>query len=104
MMFQQLNNSVSVTRVLHTSNPIHGYVFYIADGFTPAHATMVRGESFGDAYDEYLADEKVEAHIRITDDEIGDYDPDTITYNDNGTPIDTDWVQGFELKVGGYDR
>lgn len=85
--------------ILVSSNELDVFVFWHAGAFTPGAVRLVVASDFGDAEDEYLANESVEAFYAIDDDDLADYNADDLTYNDNGTAVDTDWLRGRELRL-----
>jgi hypothetical protein len=107
MILNRGYGALDVRRVIHTANPRKGYVLWVGGAFTPTLPTLVRADSFDDAYDEYLCDERVEQLVKLDDDDLAqqrtDYGEDWTTWpaaymNDNGVLCDTDWVEGFALS------
>lgn len=78
------------------------FVFCLADCYFPT-MYLVAGDSLEDAYDNFLVIPAIEEQVRIEDFEMGDYDPETVKYNDNNVAIDTDNVQGWSEPVTADD-
>ena len=97
-----LNNGMRVRKFVKDSYGPGLYVMWIEDCFDPT-IYMVRGESFEDAFAWFICEEKIEAQLRITPEEMGDYDEDSLTYNDNGVAVDTEMVCGKILKWAATD-
>jgi hypothetical protein len=71
------------------------YLFAIADcAFPPLF--VVQHSSFENAYEEFI-DWKTDA-LKIDERDLPDYRDDFMT-NSNGVPVDTECVQGFEVKL-----
>jgi len=71
-------------------------IFYVEDCFSPP-MFLINGDSFEDCYEEFCT--AFEHMIKIEEPDLKDYDPETLNYNDNGTPIDTESVQGFKVQL-----
>jgi hypothetical protein len=72
------------------------FVFYVEDCFAPPLA-IIRADSFETAY-EIFCDE-FERWIRVDETDAADYPEDERNYNGNGTHIDTESVQGAEIRL-----
>jgi hypothetical protein len=72
------------------------FAFWVADCFDPPIA-IVRADSWENAYEIFL--DEFERWIKIDEPDLGDYDEETLTYNSNGTPIDSEAVNGQEIKL-----
>lgn len=62
---------------------------------------VVRSSSMSDAYEAFVSDEKVEEHLKMDPADLAEAEatnPDDISWNDNGTAIDTDNVWMQEIK------
>lgn len=92
----RLRNGKHIDKRIPDSWGSKAYVMWVENCFDPC-TYLVRGDSFQDAYDWFICDDHVLNHIRITDEEMGDYDIDNLTYNDSGIPVDTESVMGVTL-------
>jgi hypothetical protein len=72
------------------------FVFYVADCFAPP-LYAVNARSFAAAYEEFI-DWKSDL-IRISDEELKDYNLEDVHYSIEGYPVDTDLVMGFEVWI-----
>lgn len=70
------------------------YIFCVADCFDPP-CFLIFGASFEDAHETFITE--YESLIRIDETDLKDYDPETLTYNENGNPVDTESVNGFPV-------
>ena len=74
-------------------------IFYLEDCYWPA-LYAVRGEHFQAAYEAFIDWHAENQHgLKIEDDELKDYDENTLHFTSNGIPVDTESVQGFEVKL-----
>jgi hypothetical protein len=96
--YEKANPGVRVVSLLDV-NADYGseqaYIFYVADCYDPP-LYLVFGSSFQDAYDTFITE--FESLIAISDTDLADYDQETLTYNDNGKPVDTESVQYLPVK------
>ncbi len=69
------------------------FVFYVSDCFDPP-LFLIFGSSFQDAYDTFITE--FEGLIKIEENELADYG-ENYSVNDNGTPVDTESVNGFSV-------
>ncbi len=83
-------NVVSLSGVNADYDTDHAFIFYIADCMSPP-LYLVFGRSFEDAHETFITE--FERLVKIEDTDIKDYDEESITYNDNGTAVDTESVQ-----------
>lgn len=67
------------------------WLLSIGGGFTPLFL-IVEADRVSDAIDELADCEEFGHHILVSDDELGDYDPETAEYSGSGKIIDTDWL------------
>lgn len=74
----------------------HFYAVFVADCFDPP-IVLIRAASPSDAQDIFL-DETPYAHITDPND-LKDYDPETLYYNSNGAPCDTESVQIHDVQL-----
>ena len=75
-------------------------IFYLADCFSPPFYA-VQGRTFEDAYEAFI-DWHVESGLhglKIEEHELVDYNEESLHYTSNGVPVDTECVQGFEVKL-----
>ena len=72
------------------------FIFSPADSFFPAYWAIC-GSSWEDAY-ERLCEWK-EEYFRIPDEDLKDYNEDSLSYSPNGIPVDMESVQGFEVTL-----
>ena len=72
------------------------FAFYNVDCFDPPMA-IIRARTFEDAY--AVFETEWERWMKVADADAADYPEDARTYNDNGTHVDTDNVQGHELTL-----
>lgn len=63
------------------------YACFAESGYEPS-VFLVAGDSWQDAYDNFLVIPRVVEEIGVKDFELGDYDPETVKYNDDGVMID----------------
>jgi hypothetical protein len=71
------------------------FIFFINDCFDPP-MYAINGNSFEDAYEEFI--DWKEAELRIDDADLADYGGD-VHYSPNGVPVDTESIQGFDVKL-----
>lgn len=81
-----------VVRVIDEYSSGGFFVCFLDDCYDPP-MYLVRGDSWDDAYDNFMVDPKIESFIML--DDLTDLDPDSVTYNDNGTAVDSDAVMVF---------
>lgn len=75
------------------------FIFYLDDCFFPP-MYAVRGEHFQAAYEAFCDWHAKNLHgLKIEDDELKDYDEDSLSFTSNGIPIDAESVCGFEVKL-----
>ena len=72
------------------------FIFANVDCFAPPMA-IVRARTFEEAYEIFLAE--WESWVKVEDIDAADYPMDDRQYNENGTHIDAEGVQGFELTL-----
>lgn len=79
------------------------FIFYVEDCYDPG-MYAISANSFQDAYDWFIT--ACEHLVKIDEEDLKDYnvgDGDDgkldCSFNDNGTPVDTELVQGFEVKI-----
>jgi hypothetical protein len=75
----------------------HMFIFAVADSYFPLH-DLVRADNFEDAYEAYIDWAAKRRHLAIEPPDLADYDQDSLNYTSDGIPVDTDNVQGFEVK------
>jgi len=96
-------HDIDRSQLIHSSNPIHGYILSHTGGFEPTMVRLVLASSMEDAIDEYLCqDEPIReggqsVQDAYTIDDLSDYNPESVTWNDNGIPVDTDWLHAIAL-------
>jgi hypothetical protein len=123
MQAKEATMKFTTTFRVKDSDGKYAYVFWIEDSFDPA-TYLVRGDSFEDAYEWFVCDERAERHLRVEDDPwIADYidgwhgpvratmddlwsayvdgAAPSVTCNDNGTPIVTESVKGMTAEAYG---
>lgn len=72
------------------------FAFYNVDCFDPPLA-IIRARSFESAYEVFC--NEFEHWLKVNETDLADYPEEERNYNDNGTYIDTDNVQGHELHL-----
>lgn len=72
------------------------FAFWVEDCFDPP-VYVIRADSFESAY-EIFCDE-FSRLIEISESDLPDYDPETLNYSASGVPIDTEAVNGREIKL-----
>jgi len=72
------------------------FAFWVEDCFNPSIYT-IQHDSFEAAYEEFC-DWQVD-QLKIEDTDLKDYDESSLSYSSNGTPIDTEAVQGCECHL-----
>lgn len=92
------NNSEIGCRKIHKIIGDEGdnwFILYVNDCYDPP-LTLVRADSFEDAYELYCDDD----HSLVIDEEdLDDYNLEELQYNSDGDPIDTECVGGFEVEL-----
>lgn len=76
------------------------FIFAVADSYFPLH-DLVRADTFEDAYEAYIDWAAKRRHLAIEPPDLQDYNEDDLHYTSDGVPVDTDNVQGFEVR---FDR
>lgn len=72
------------------------FAFYVADCFDPPVA-IIRSDSFEDAYETFC--DEFSQWMAISDEDLKDYDEETMNYSASGVAIDTEAVQGHEVQL-----
>jgi hypothetical protein len=75
----------------------HLYIFVVVDSYFPAY-DLVRADSWEDAYEAYIDWAARRRHLAIEEPDLKDYDPDELHYTSDGIPVDTENVQGDEVR------
>jgi hypothetical protein len=88
-------NVISLSGVNTDYSNERAYLFYVADCFDPP-VYLVFGSSFEDAYDTFITE--FERLILIEESDLKDYDENNLTFNDNGTAVDTESVQSLPVE------
>ncbi len=83
-------NTESVTKL---------YVFWVADCFDPSVYLVGTDECNGDqdAFAWFITE--CEDQVRVNDVDLPDYDEDSLNFNDNGTPVDTESVNYVRVRI-----
>ena len=92
----------TITRVIHENGGSQPFLAFREEGFYPAFY-LVFGDSFQDAYDNFICDEKLEETWKMDDQEMAEWladpknDPNEGTpagysFNDNGNLVETDLI------------
>lgn len=75
------------------------FIFFTADCFDPP-AYLQFGSSFEDAYESFLDNDE---SLVIPPEDYADYDVETdnptCSFNSSGEPVDSETIQGFEVKL-----
>lgn len=79
------------------------FIFYVQDSYFPTY-DLVRGDSFEEAYQNYLDFAAEHRHIKIEEHEMKDYEDEKTgefrgNFTENGIAVDTENVQGFEVSL-----
>lgn len=78
------------------------FIFAVVDSYFPIHH-VVRGSSWENAYEQYIDYAAEHCHIVINAEELPDYLNEEGefegSYTSNGEPVETDNIQGFEVKL-----
>lgn len=72
------------------------FIFTTANCADPC-LTLIRADSFEEAREIYC--DECEEMIKIDDADIADYDADGVYYNSNGTALDTDPIQCWNVEL-----
>lgn len=75
------------------------FLFCVTDCYDPQIA-IVCADKMEEAY-EWFVDELDWSHISEPD--LKDYDEESLSYNSNGTPYDSEQIHGFEVKLIGVE-
>ena len=100
-----LKNGIKVTRRVDGSYGDCGYVMWVQDSYFPT-PYFVRGENYGDAFDWFVCDPRVERNLAVDevdmaaefsspDEQESALETGVVAYNDNGTLIWSSGSVGF---------
>lgn len=101
-LMDRVGGPYHIVDFLDESDGERWFIFAVVDCHFPAR-DLVRADSFEGAYEEYVDWAAENRHIKIEEGDYADYkvesDESTCGWTSDGTPVDTESIQGHEVQL-----